>query len=63
MKAQAGFNALFPLSDFLLIPIRESVTPESQIVETATPQLIYRQLCPRYREVLDSEESGKEQAS
>ncbi len=42
MKAQAGFNALLPLSDFLPIPNRESVTPESQIVETATPQLIYR---------------------
>jgi predicted nuclease of restriction endonuclease-like (RecB) superfamily len=40
--AQAGFNALLPLTDFLPIPIRESVTPESQNVETATPQLIYR---------------------
>jgi predicted nuclease of restriction endonuclease-like (RecB) superfamily len=40
--AQAGFNALLPLSDFLPISIRESVTPESEIVEAATPQLIYR---------------------
>lgn len=40
--AQAGFNAFLPLGDFLRFPIRESVTPESQIVETATPQLIYR---------------------
>ena len=40
--AQAGFNALLPLSDFLPISIRESVTPESEILEAATPQLIYR---------------------
>ncbi|MDY0281004.1 MAG: PDDEXK nuclease domain-containing protein [Salinivirgaceae bacterium] len=40
--SQAGFNALLPLSDFLPISIRESVTSESEIVEAATPQLIYR---------------------
>ena len=39
---QAGFNALLPLSDFLPISIRESVTSGSEIVEAATPQLIYR---------------------
>jgi predicted nuclease of restriction endonuclease-like (RecB) superfamily len=40
--AESGFNALLPMSDFLTIPIRESLTPESQIVESATPSLICR---------------------
>jgi predicted nuclease of restriction endonuclease-like (RecB) superfamily len=40
--AEAGFNALLPPGNFLPFPIRESLTPESQIVETVTPQLIYR---------------------
>jgi len=62
-RAQAAFNALLPLGDFLPFPIRESVTSESQIVETATPQLIYGQLCPRCREMWDSEESGRGLAS
>lgn len=40
--AEAGFNTLVPLSDFLPIPIRESLTPESQIEKTATSPLIHR---------------------
>jgi len=40
--AETGFNEFLLRSDFLTIPIRESLTPESQIVEPATPQLIYR---------------------
>jgi predicted nuclease of restriction endonuclease-like (RecB) superfamily len=37
-----GAGALQPPLKALLLPIRESVTPESPIVETATPQLIHR---------------------
>ncbi|MCF7674138.1 MAG: PDDEXK nuclease domain-containing protein [Akkermansiaceae bacterium] len=40
--AQEGFGTLLRLLPRSPIPIRESVTPESQIVETATPQLIHR---------------------
>lgn len=61
--AQTGLNARLPLRDFLLTPIREIVTPESQTVETAPPQLIYSELCPFYREMWDSEESGRGLAS
>jgi predicted nuclease of restriction endonuclease-like (RecB) superfamily len=37
-----GAGALQPPLKALFLPIRESVTPESPIVETATPQLIHR---------------------
>ena len=40
--AQEGFGTLLSLLPPSPIPIRESVTPESQIVETVTPQLIHR---------------------
>lgn len=40
--AQQGYGTLLHLLPPSPIPIRESVTPESQIVETATPQLIHR---------------------
>lgn len=38
----AGISALIPLEAILPSSIRESVTPESQIVETVTPQLFHR---------------------
>lgn len=38
----SGFTAMLPLVGLLPSSIRESVTPESQIVETVTPQLIHR---------------------
>ena len=40
--AQQGFGPLLRLLPSSPLLIRESVTPESQIVETATPQLIHR---------------------
>ncbi len=39
---EVGFGALIPWEGFLPSLIRESVTPESPIVESATPQLIQR---------------------
>jgi predicted nuclease of restriction endonuclease-like (RecB) superfamily len=38
----SGFTAMLPFAQFLPSSIRESVTAESPIVETATPQLIQR---------------------
>ncbi|NLT70538.1 MAG: DUF1016 domain-containing protein [Verrucomicrobiaceae bacterium] len=38
----SGFTAMLPLANLLPSSIRESVTPESQMVESATPQLIHR---------------------
>lgn len=61
--AQIGLNMRLHLIDFLPTPIRETVSPESQTVETAPSQLIYCQLCSRYREMCDSEESGRGLAS
>ncbi|MBK1621381.1 cytoplasmic protein [Lamprobacter modestohalophilus] len=37
----SGFTAMLPLAHLLPSSIRESVTPESQIAESATPQLIH----------------------
>jgi hypothetical protein len=41
-SSDAVAKALPPLSDFLPIPIRESLTAESPIKETVSPELIHR---------------------